>query len=128
MPPPDITPLATTDTSLRGTPKRYGRQFENGFARIRSRFAQVQDVVAQQADVPPPSGVLIRIAGNDRGNRFDRHVQLFGDNLPVSRVDRTLPEVALAGADEHRAVGVGSRSSLPRRGGALSELHVEVIA
>ena len=48
----------------------------------------------------------VGVSRHDRGDRFEGHAQFVGHNLPVGGEGCALPEVALAGANQDRVVGM----------------------
>ena len=80
------------------------REFERRLARIGRGLAQIARA-AEQAEGPAAIRRTVGIAADHGRDRFERDVEFLGDDLPIGSVDRTLPEIPLAGAEDDPVVG-----------------------
>ncbi len=58
----------------------------------------------------------VGVAHHDGGDGLERRAQLFGHNLPVGRKRGALAEIALAGANQNRVVGMNFNPRAGQRG------------
>ncbi len=94
----------------------FGRQIEQRLVGIGGRLANVRRSMAKEIEGAAAVRRAIGVSRHDRGDRFEGHAQLFGHNLPVGREGRALAEVALAGANQDRVVGMNLNPGTGERG------------
>ena len=112
---------ARNDAVLRGklalgNAQPFGGQIQQRLIGVGGRFADVRRSAAQKIECAAAVRRAVGVAHHHGGDGLERRVQLFGHNLPVGRERCALAEIALAGANQNRVVGMNLNPRAGQRG------------
>ena len=115
LPPPETMPSFTVSLSSLHA-KFLSCEIQQCLIGIRGHLAKIGCSPVEETEGTASVRRVIGVSSHNRGDGVEGHAQLFGHNLPIRRVNRTLPKVVLPRANQHGVVRVNLDPRAGQRG------------